>query len=52
MAVVRHFPARQKEVDDEMIKALVVYAAIYCAGWFIGPRIWGFVKRLFGRSIA
>ena len=35
-----------------MIKALAVYAAIYCAGWFIGPRIWGFVKRLIGRGYA
>ena len=52
MAVVTHFKARQREVENEMIKALVVYAAIYCAGWFLGSRIWGFVKRLLGRSIA
>ena len=32
-----------------MIKALVVYAAIYCAGWFLGSRIWGLVKKLIGK---
>ena len=52
MAVVTHFKARQREVEDEMIKALVVYAVIYCVGWFLGPRIWGLVRRLIGRGIA
>ena len=32
-----------------MIKALVVYAVIYCVGWFVGPYIWGFVKKLVGK---
>ena len=30
------------------MKDYAIYAAIFAAGGFFGPRIWGWIKKLFG----